>query len=76
MERPLVDIRDAIEHIDDRIRADELGPGKPVMAAGSENWDAVVVANEEIKFEDLAMVLRKMHEIALYLLTIKKEDQE
>jgi hypothetical protein len=74
MEVTIVDIRDAIEHIDEMIQKDEIAPNRPIMAAGSENWDAVVVANEEIKFEDLAMVLRKMHEIALYLLTIKKAD--
>jgi hypothetical protein len=76
MEVIIVDIRDAIEHIDEMIQKDEVAPNRPIMAAGSENWDAVVVANEEIKFEDLAMVLRKMHEIALYLLTIKKNGQE
>jgi len=72
----IVKIRGAIEHMDELILKGEIAVGKPVMAAGSENWDAVVVANEEIKFEDLAMVLRKMHEIALYLLTIRKKDQE
>ena len=72
MQAILVDIRNAIEHIDDMIQKDETAPNRPIMATGSENWDAVVVAKEEIKFEDLAMVLRKMHEIALYLLTTKK----
>lgn len=72
----IVKIRGAIEHVDELIQKDEIAVGKPIMAAGSENWDAVVVADEEIKFEDLAMVLRKMHEIALYLLTIKKKNQE
>jgi len=72
IERPVVDMRDAIEHIDDVIRGDELAPGKPVMATVSENGDAVVASNYQLKFEELATVLRKMHEIALYLLTMKK----
>jgi len=58
--------------MDELILKGEIAEGKPIMAAGSENWDAVLVANEEIKFEDLAMVLRKMHEIAPYLLEAKK----
>ena len=66
------EIRVAIEHMDELILNDRMGVGKPVMPVGSQNWDAVVVASEEVKFEDLAMVLRKMHEIALYLLAIKK----
>jgi len=71
-EETIVKIRGAIEHMDELILKGEIVAGKPIMAAGSENWDAVVVSNYELKFEELATVLRAMHEIALYLLTIKK----
>jgi hypothetical protein len=70
----IIGIRDAIEHMDELILNGEAGVGKPIMAAGNDNWDAVVVSNYELKFEELAMVLRAMHEIALYLLTVKKVD--
>jgi len=72
IEQTVVDIRGAIEHIDELILKGEAGMGKPIMAVSSETWDAVVISNYELKFENLAMVLRVMHEIALYLLTIKK----
>lgn len=72
LEETIVIIRDAIEHMDELIRNGEIAVGKPVMATGSENWDAVMVSNYELRFEELAMVLRAMHEIALYLLTTKK----
>jgi len=71
-EGTMVGMRGAIEHMDELILKGETGVGKPIMAVGSENWDAVLVSNYELKFEELAMVLRAMHEIALYLLTIKK----
>ena len=71
-EGTIVKIRGAIEHMDELILKGEAGVGKPIMAAGSENWDAVVVSSYELKFEELATVLRTMHEIALHLLTIKK----
>ena len=71
-EETIVRIRGAIEHMDELILKGEAGVGKPIMAAGSENWDAVVVSSYELKFEELAMVLRTMYEIALHLLTIKK----
>jgi hypothetical protein len=67
-------IRNAVEHMDELILKGEVGEGKPVMAAGNDSWDAVVVSKYELKFEELAMVLRVMNEIALYLLTIKKAD--
>jgi hypothetical protein len=65
-------IRNAVEHMDELIQKDEIVPGKPIMLALSKNDDGVVVSNYEIKFEELAMVLKKMHEIAQYILTVKK----
>jgi hypothetical protein len=71
-EGTIVKIRGAVEHMDELILKGEAGMGKPIMVAGSENWDAIVVSAYELRFDELAMVLRAMHEIALYLLTIKK----
>ena len=65
-------IRNAVEHMDELILKGEIAPGQPIMLTVSENDDAVVVSDCEIKFEELAMVLKKMHEIAQYILTVKK----
>lgn len=65
-------IRDTVEHMDERIREDEIAPGKPIMLTVSQEGDGLLVSDCEMKFKDLAMVLEKMHEIALYILTIKK----
>ncbi len=71
-EKTIKDIRHTIEHIDERIRKDEIGRNKPIMLTVSENEDGVVVSNYEIKFIELVMILEKMREIALYILTVKK----
>jgi hypothetical protein len=68
-------VRDTVEHIDERIQKDEVAQGKPIMLTVSENDDGVLVSNCEIKFKELAMVLEKMYEIALYLITVKKIGQ-
>jgi len=72
IEPSIVDMRNAVEHIDEDIQKDELSPGKPIMMTVSKDEDSVVVSEYELKFEELATVLRKMHEIALYILTIKR----
>jgi len=69
---PIVDMRNAVEHMDEDIQKDEISPGEPIMMAVSRDEDGVVVSKYELKFEELATVLRKMHEIALYVLTIKR----
>jgi hypothetical protein len=68
----ITDIRNVVEHMDELIQKDEIAPGEAIMPALSENDESVVVSNKEIKFEEIAMVLRKMHEIAQYILTVKK----
>ena len=70
--KSIENIRNAVEHMDSLIRNDEIAPGKPVMMTVSENDESIIIANHEIKFEELAMVLEKMHEVALYILTVKK----
>jgi len=65
-------IRNAVEHMDELIQKDEILPGNPIMLSLSKNDDGVVVSKYEIKFEELAMVLEKMYEIAQYILTVKK----
>jgi hypothetical protein len=69
---PITNVRDAVEHIDEQIQNGEIAPGKPIALAVTRNDDGVMIADYEIKFEELAMVLKKMHEIAQYILTIKK----
>ncbi len=74
--KSIAHVRDAVEHMDSLIRNDEIAPGKPVMMTVSEKDDAVIVSRYEIEFEELAMVLQKMHEIAQYVLTIKEMEAE
>lgn len=68
----ITNVRNAAEHTDKLIQNDEIAPGQPVMLALSKNDDGVAVSNYEIRFKELAMVLEKMHEIAQYILTVKK----
>ncbi len=70
--KSVVDIRNTVEHMDERVQNGEIATGQPIMLAINKNEDGVVVADYEIKFKELALVLEKMNEIAQYILTIKK----
>ena len=74
--KSILDVRDTVEHVDERIQKGEIAPGKPIMLAVSKTEDSVVVADCEIKFKELALILEKMNEIAQYILTIKKVDTQ
>ncbi len=72
----VADVRNSVEHIDEQIQKGEIAPGKPIMLTINKNSDGILISSFEIKFAELAMVLEKMHEIALYILTIKKIEGE
>ena len=65
-------VRNAVEHMDKEIRFDRVTPGKPIALTVNKNGDSVLASNCELSFQDLAKVLEKFNEIALYILRIKQ----
>lgn len=64
-------IRDTIQHLDKDIR-DGIPSGKPIMLAVNDNADGIVISSHEMKFNQIATVLKRMHEIALHILVAGK----
>jgi len=71
----IANVRNAVEHIDEQIQKGEVPPGKPIMLTIGKNDDRIVVSKYEMKFEELAMVLEQMHEMALYILTSRRMEE-
>ena len=71
--RSITTIRNSVEHIDEHIQKGEISPGNPIMLTLNEEADGIVVSKSEIKFEELAMVLKNMNKIAAYLLELKTD---
>lgn len=65
-EGAIIKVRDASEHMNAIIQ------DKPVMLTVSEDNDFVIVTKYKLKFNELDIVLRRMHEVAEYILSIKK----
>jgi len=61
--RSIPDIRNAAEHMEGDIREDKISD-KPVMLSIGDSGDKAVLGEHEIKFADVAMVLRGLHRIA------------
>ena len=56
--RRLVPVRDAIEHMDERIQKDEAKEGEPVALSITDDSCGLIVGNESISFADLAGILQ------------------
>jgi hypothetical protein len=66
----IVEIRNVAEHMAETIQEDSLREGQPVMFTFGGKGDTAVLAAYEIRFEDLALIIRKLHDIALNLLYV------
>jgi hypothetical protein len=64
-------IRNTVQHLDRDIR-DGILPGKPIMLAVNDDADGIIISSREMKFNQIAMVLERMHEIALHILIVDK----
>jgi hypothetical protein len=67
-DRDVTVIRDAIEHMDEYMERGEITPGTPSALFVNEAGDVAEIAGHTITFERLAMLLRRMHELAIRLL--------
>jgi hypothetical protein len=61
-------IRDVIEHMEEKIQRGEASPNKLIMLSLNDESDGVAILDCEMKFSSLAVILERMHEIALHLL--------
>jgi hypothetical protein len=68
-ETNLVALRNSIEHVDEKIQNGAISPEQLIMLGLNEKTDGISIMEFNIEFTDLAFVLKKMHEIAIFLLT-------
>jgi hypothetical protein len=63
----LADVRNTFEHMEERIRDDEIAEGQPIMLSVGGAGDRAVVGADVVLFVDVARTLRKLHEIGTLL---------
>ena len=57
------DVRDLIEHMDEKILKGEIGPGQRVMLAPGSDQESVVIGTYTLRFDRLASVLQNLHKV-------------
>jgi hypothetical protein len=63
----LAAMRNALEHMDEVIQRGELRQGERIMIGLAASQDKAVVAGFEVRFEDLARTLRRLHAVGYSL---------
>ena len=61
--RSLIDIRDTVEHLDERIQKDEIGPKESIMLSVTDDQRGAEIAGTTISFAELERIIRRLHEV-------------
>ncbi len=60
-------IRDAVEHMDNMVFKGEIQKGEPIALSIDETGSNVSISSYTVKFNDLVLLLRRLHRISIKL---------
>jgi hypothetical protein len=72
----IVDVRDTIEHMDERIQNDIFQSNEPVMLKISDTQDGIMIAAHSLKFSVLSTLIKKLHELGQSMAGWRKSDNK
>jgi len=58
---PIIDVRNIIEHMDERIQNDIIQESEPVMLRITDTQDGIMIAGQSLKFSTLSTLIKKLH---------------
>jgi hypothetical protein len=61
MTRPIIDVRDTVEHIDERIHKDVIQENEPLMLMITDSQDGIMIGGQSLKFSTLSTLVKQLH---------------
>ncbi len=72
----IVDVRNTLEHMDEKIQNDVIQENEPVMLKILDTQDGITIASQSLKFSDLSALIKKLHEIGRGIAGWRKSDNK
>jgi len=72
----IIDVRDTIEHMDERIRDDLIQENEPVMMKITDTQDGIMIAGHSLKFSNLSTLIKKLHVLGQSMAAWRKTDDK
>jgi hypothetical protein len=70
LSQEIIDVRDVIEHMDERVQQDRIGDKESVMLAISTDRDTVTIGGDALDLVRLSETLRRLHHVGITLLEL------
>ena len=71
---PIIDVRNTIEHMDERIQNDIIQENEPVMLKITDTQDGIMIAGQSLKFSTLSTLIRKLHALGQSIVAWRATD--
>lgn len=68
--KDIIDVRDVIEHMDEKVQDDQIGANEPVMLSLSRERDTVMIGDYFLRLSQLSITIRRLHQVGLNLLEL------
>lgn len=72
----ILDVRNTIEHMDERIQNDIIQSNEPVILKISDTQNGIIIAQHVLKFSVLSTLIKKLHEIGHSMAAWRKPDNK
>jgi len=68
--KDIIDVRDVIEHMDEKVQHDQIGENEPVMLSLSRERDTVMIGDYSLRLSQLGITIRRLHQVGLNILEL------
>lgn len=72
----IIDVRNTIEHMDERIQNDVIQENQPVMLKITDTQDGIMIAGQSLKFSTLSTLIRKLHALGQSMVAYRLNEQQ
>lgn len=71
---PIIDVRNTIEHMDERIQNDVIQENEPIMLKITDTQDGIMIAGQSLKFSTLTTLIKKLHALGQSMVAWRATD--
>lgn len=74
MKTDIIDVRDTVEHMDERIQKDVIQENEPVMLTITDSQDGIMIGGQSLKFSTLSTLIKQLHALGQSMAACRSAD--
>jgi hypothetical protein len=72
----IVDVRNTVEHIDEKIQNDAIQDNEPVMLKVADSQDGIIIGGQSLKFSTLSALIKQLHALGQSMAAWRAADND